>query len=265
MPGVSECRKQAEVHPYKHGGQSDFQAESSEHSDRGPRFLSGYSTIAAISSSPDHEPLSEVDSAPRPVDRGIEASGGPDDSVPVNGNSDATRIDQHQDMRPTGPPLRRISMSQPKTDEEQRNERVIRKLYGLAEAATKDSPQFVSLFAEGGYFYDVSAGKKYYGTDIGYTVEVYASAFPDMHRELYSLYCSDDVVVVELSLNGTHKGNLPMPDGFIPPTGKEMHAPCCDVFHLKDGKVVSFHCYLAASVLLGQLGVIDNLGASIRR
>jgi ketosteroid isomerase-like protein len=156
-------------------------------------------------------------------------------------------------------------MNQPKTSEEQTNATVIRELYALAEASAKDTPKFVSLFAEGGYFYDVAAGQKYYGKDIGNPVDIYAAAFPDMHRELYSMYFTDDVVAVELSLNGTHKGNLEMPEGFIPPTNKEIHAPCCDVFHLKDGKVVSFHCYVAVPILLGQLGVLNNLSAAIRR
>jgi hypothetical protein len=156
-------------------------------------------------------------------------------------------------------------MTQPKTVEEQKNATVVRELYASAEAAVKNTPKFVSMFGEGGYFYDVGAGKKYYGKDIGYTVDVYAAAFPDMHRELYNMYFNDDVVVVELSLNGTHKGDLVIPEGVIPPTNKEMHAPCCDVFHLKDGKVVSFHCYVAVSILLGQLGVFKNLSAAIRR
>jgi len=156
-------------------------------------------------------------------------------------------------------------MNQPKKAEEQKNDAVIRELYRLAEAVSKDTPEFVSLFAEGGYFYDVAAGKKYYGNDIGLTVDVYASAFPDMHRELYKMYFYDDVVVVELSLNGTHKGNLTIPEGVIPPTNKEIHAPCCDVFHLRDGKVVSFHCYVAVPVLLGQLGVFGNLSAAVKK
>jgi choline dehydrogenase len=57
-------------------------------------------------------------------------------------------------------------MHQPKTAEEQRNAGVIRELYALAEAAAKNTPKFVSLFGEGGYFYDVGAGKKYYGKDL---------------------------------------------------------------------------------------------------
>lgn len=152
-----------------------------------------------------------------------------------------------------------------KTTEEQRNEKVIRQLYHLANADTKDTAKFVSQFADGGYFYDVGAGKKYYGKDIGLTVDLYAAAFPDMHRELDNFYFQDDVVVVELSLNGTHNGDLVLPAGTIPPTGKEIHAPCCDVFHLKDGKVTSFHCYVAVPILLEQLGVFMNMQAAIKR
>jgi len=145
------------------------------------------------------------------------------------------------------------------------NERVIRDLYASAEANAKDTPHFVSLFAEGGYFWDVAAGQKYYGPDIGKPVDDYAAAFPDMHRQLDAVYETGDVIVVELSLNGTHNGDLKMGGGFVPPTGKEMHTPCCDVFHLKDGKVVSFHCYVAVPVLLQQLGILGNLGAAIQQ
>lgn len=136
-----------------------------------------------------------------------------------------------------------------------RNEKLIRRLYHFADAATKDTAQFVSLFADSGYFYDVSSGKKYYGVDIGLTVDVYAAAFPDMHRELDRLYFDSNVVIVELSLNGTHNGNLPTPKGIFPPTGKKMHAPCCDVFHIKNEKVTSFHCYLTTTVIQAQLGL----------
>lgn len=143
------------------------------------------------------------------------------------------------------------------------NEEFIRKLYQVAEV--KDVPGFIKLFTDDGYFYDVSAGQKYYGQDIGKTVDVYARAFPDMHRELYNLYTSGNRVIVELSLNGTHKGPLELPAGTIQATGKEIHAPCCDVFLIENGKVKSFHCYTAATILLGQLGVLANLSGSFSK
>jgi hypothetical protein len=52
-----------------------------------------------------------------------------------------------------------------KTAEQDRNEQVIRRLYSLAEGKSKDTPALVSQFSARGYFYDVGAGKKYYGSD----------------------------------------------------------------------------------------------------
>ena len=150
------------------------------------------------------------------------------------------------------------------TSEQARNEQVIRTLYSLAEGNAKDTSKFVSMFTDDGYFYDVGAGKKYFGREIGETVDIYAAAFPDMHRELYSIHSFGDHVLVELSLNGTHKGDLVLPAGSIAPTGKQMHAPTCDVFRLMDGKVISFHCYVAVPILLEQLGVFMNLQAALK-
>ena len=146
---------------------------------------------------------------------------------------------------------------------EKKNEEAIRHLYAVAE--TKDTQKFVSLFTPDGVFYDVSAGKKYAGKELGLTVDIYGRAFPDMHRELYSMYVTGDTVVVELALQGTHKGPLALPAGTIPATGNKIDAPCCDVVQLKDGKVVTFNCYTAGTVLLGQLGVLGNLGASFAK
>src|ERR1700754_318689 len=152
-----------------------------------------------------------------------------------------------------------------KTQSSSANEKLIRSLYAVAEV--KDSKGFTSLFTKDGYFYDVSAGIKYYGDDLGKTVDIYSLAFPDMHRELIEFYVKDDenVVIVELTLNGTHKGPLALPAGTILPTGKVMQTPCCDVFHIVNGKVSSFHCYTAGTIMLGQLGVLGNLGAALQQ
>ena len=84
-----------------------------------------------------------------------------------------------------------------------------------------------------------------------------------MHRELYHVYTSDNMVVVQLALQGAHLGPLRLPAGTLPPTGKRMDAPCCDVFELIDGKIKRFDCYPEGSIILTQLGVIDNLGAAL--
>jgi len=147
------------------------------------------------------------------------------------------------------------------TENRDEKEKIIRGLYQAAEV--KDIPKFISYFTEDGAFNDESAGVIYRGPkELGKTVEIYGKAFPDMHRELYDIYVSGDVVVVELSLNGTHKGPLVLPMGTIPATGKTMKTPCCDVFKLKNGKIQLFNCYPSGTILLGQLGVLPNLQAA---
>src|SRR6476659_1027958 len=65
------------------------------------------------------------------------------------------------------------------------NEAAIRKAYQVAE--DKDVLGWVNSFTEDGTFTDESIGVMYRGpNELGRTVEVFATAFPDMHRELYS-------------------------------------------------------------------------------
>ena len=112
------------------------------------------------------------------------------------------------------------------------NEEIIRNLYEVAEAEPK---RFRSLFTEKGYWWDVPAGVKYEGDEVARAADIYSVAFPDMHRELHDLYVDGDIVVVQLTLHGTHLGDLPTALGTIPATGKEFRVPCIDVLHLEDG------------------------------
>lgn len=124
------------------------------------------------------------------------------------------------------------------------NEALVRELYRVAEGKNLDADRFVSLFADDGYFLDMSSGQRWTGKAVREPVTGLISAYPDMHRELLKIYSTgDDVVVVELRLQGSHKGDLPLPDGVLRATNKKFDAPCCDVWHVKDGKVKSFHCY----------------------
>ena len=134
------------------------------------------------------------------------------------------------------------------------NEAIIRKAYQVAE--DKDVAGWIAAFTEDGTFTDESIPHTYRGpAELGLTVEVYAKAFPDMHRELHSFYVVGNIVVVQLHLQGTHTGPLELPTGTVPPTGKRMNAPCCDVFELVDGKIKRFDCYNEASVIAKQLGL----------
>ena len=143
------------------------------------------------------------------------------------------------------------------------NEQVVRQAYKVAEDVDLDG--WVAAFTGDGTFTDESIGVTWTGpAELPEQVENYARAFPDMHRELYRLYVSGNIVVVQLALQGTHLGPLHLPTGTLPPTGKRMDAPCCDVFELTNGKIKRFDCYPEGSVILTQLGVIDNLSAALQ-
>jgi uncharacterized protein len=138
------------------------------------------------------------------------------------------------------------------------NEEIIRKLYAAAEGPGMDTEKFVSFFSEKGYMYDVPSGTKFRGKAIGDSIAALASAFPDVHRELLSIYVAENVVVVELRIRGTHKGELALGSKTIAPTGKAIDVPCVDVFHLESGKVISFNCYNSPSVMQQQLGLVSS-------
>jgi len=144
------------------------------------------------------------------------------------------------------------------------NEQTVRRAYKIAE--DMDMAAWAAAFTPDGTFTDESIGVTWKGPrELPVQVENYHRAFPDMHRELYRVYVSGNIVVVQLALQGTHLGPLQLPNGTLPPTGNKMDAPCCDVFELTDGKINRFDCYPEGSVILTQLGVIGNLTAALER
>ena len=142
------------------------------------------------------------------------------------------------------------------------NEEFVRHAYDLAEV--KDIPGVDVLQSRRRLRRQLCRGDLQRTGEVAKPVEYYGAAFSDMHRELYDIYVSGDVVVVQLALQGTHDGALHLPFGMLPPTGKRMDAPCCDVFKLADGKLQRFDCYPEGTVILSQLGVLGNLDAVLQ-
>lgn len=131
------------------------------------------------------------------------------------------------------------------------NEEIIRQLYVVAEGNSLHLDQFVAAFAEDGYMLDVPAQNRLQGQAMATSLAGLTSAFPDIHRELLAVYVTGDTVIVELRIQGTHLAPL----GELPATGKKIDVPCCDVFRLKDGKVVAFHCYNMPNIMQKQLAM----------
>ncbi|RYZ88199.1 MAG: ketosteroid isomerase [Proteobacteria bacterium] len=138
------------------------------------------------------------------------------------------------------------------------NEQFVRETCMTAEGKTLDAKKFVSMFAEDGYMWDMASGVKFRGEALEKAIAGMAKAFPDVHREIFKIYATDNVVIVELAIRGTHTGDLQLPSGILSPTGRKIDVPSCDVFHIENGKIKSFHCYNEGLVMLQQLGVIAS-------
>lgn len=108
-----------------------------------------------------------------------------------------------------------------------------------------------------GFVYDeVATGRKAEG--IEEVLELWRGwgrAFPDSRATFDEPLVDGDTVVLRLRWSGTNTGLLSLPDGEIPPTGKEIDIRSCQVCRIEGGKVVSISHYWDALTMLSQLGV----------
>jgi steroid delta-isomerase-like uncharacterized protein len=103
----------------------------------------------------------------------------------------------------------------------------------------------------------VPTGEVYDGADEvnGYYQETRA-AFPDQRNELIAMYHSDDAVIIEFWLRGTHKGEL----RGMPPTGKSFECKVVAFFLFEEERLVCERVYFDAATILTQLGLVGSAG-----
>jgi len=86
----------------------------------------------------------------------------------------------------------------------------------------------------------------------------FTNAFPDAHVELKSTVEEGNTIIAEGNFIGTHSGTFATPQGEVPPTGKKMNLPVCDVFEVQDGKVVRHAVYFDQMGLMTILGLVPE-------
>lgn len=81
--------------------------------------------------------------------------------------------------------------------------------------------------------------------------------FPDQGNEIIALRQSEDAIVAEFWLTGTHTGPLKTPKGEIAPTGKGFRVRMCAVFEFAPGtdRIVCERVYFDQGSILKQLGI----------
>jgi steroid delta-isomerase-like uncharacterized protein len=80
------------------------------------------------------------------------------------------------------------------------------------------------------------------------------TAFPDQENELISLHHSDDAVIVEAWVRGTHLG----PYRGLPPTGRQWEMRFVAVFVFEEDRLMCERVYFDANTVLRQLGIAHD-------
>ena len=146
----------------------------------------------------------------------------------------------------------------------QENLFLVRSLFDLYNSHQSDPAwldKSVSTFAADSTFTDVPSGRTLPGSD-GYKqlVLFFAEAFPESNAELTNAFATEDQLVIELTGRGTNTGPLHLPIGDVPPTGRVGELRICDVSHIRNGKIVSYHSYYDTMTLMQQLGLVPSQG-----
>jgi len=139
---------------------------------------------------------------------------------------------------------------------------LVRTLYDLLENHLSDPAwldKSLAFFAEDCEVIDAPSGMTSRGPD-GYKqlILFFEEGFPDSTIEITNLFATEEEAVVEFIGRGTNTGPLHMPTGDVPPTGRLVELRFCDVYRIRNGKIVSYRSYYDALSFMQQLGFIPS-------
>jgi steroid delta-isomerase-like uncharacterized protein len=90
----------------------------------------------------------------------------------------------------------------------------------------------------------------------------FVTALPDSRMEVTAIIESGNYVVVEGAYSGTHTGPLGTPQGEVPPTGRKLMLPLCDVIEVAAGRITRIRAYYDQMTFAAQLGLLPELAAA---
>jgi len=92
--------------------------------------------------------------------------------------------------------------------------------------------------------------------------EGFVRALPDSLMNVTSIIESGNRVVVEGIYSGTHTGPLTTPQGEVPPTGRTLNLPLCDVIEVEAGRILQIRAYYDQMAFAAQLGLLPDPAGS---
>jgi steroid delta-isomerase-like uncharacterized protein len=111
---------------------------------------------------------------------------------------------------------------------------------------------------------DMGSGRTLEGPDgfAAFSTALFA-AMPDAQFTLDHVTAQGDTVVVEYTGRGTNTGDLVLPAGTVPATGRSITVPVCEIDEIRNDKIASARVYVDSGAIMAQLGITEQVGLTL--
>ena len=146
----------------------------------------------------------------------------------------------------------------PLSEAEERNSETVRQM--VAYLSSHNVAGMLSCFDEDMEWLDVPMEASYRGkAEISAFLDSLFDAFPDLDYELTHLVTRGDSVVAQFRMRGTHQNTF----YGLPGTQAVVEIPCLSMITMRDGKMLSDHCYFDNAMILRQMGLMPPLDVTL--
>jgi steroid delta-isomerase-like uncharacterized protein len=144
------------------------------------------------------------------------------------------------------------------SEAEQRNSDTVRQM--VAYLSSHNVAGMLSCFDPEMEWLDVPMEASYRGkAEISVFLDSLFDAFPDLDYQLTHMVTRGDSVVAQFRMRGTHQNTF----YGLPGTQATVEIPCLSMITMRDGKMLSDHCYFDNAMILRQMGLMPPLGITL--
>jgi steroid delta-isomerase-like uncharacterized protein len=146
----------------------------------------------------------------------------------------------------------------PLTEAEERNGATVRQM--VAYLSSHNVAGMLACFDDDMEWLDVPMEASYRGkAEIGVFLDSLFDAFPDLDYRLTHMVVRGDSVVAQFRMRGTHQNTF----YGLPGTQAVVEIPCLSMISMRDGKMLSDHCYFDNAMILRQMGLMPPLAVTL--
>ncbi len=144
------------------------------------------------------------------------------------------------------------------TTAEERNSESVRQMVSYLNS--HNVAGMLSCFDDDMEWLDVPMEASYRGkAEIAAFLDSLFDAFPDLDYQLTRMVTRGDNVVAQFQMHGTHQSTF----YGLPGTQATVEIPCLSMITMRNGKLLSDHCYFDNAMILRQMGLMPPLDVTL--